>query len=137
MTKRARKTLDPAVSRELKALRRAHPHLADDADAQRQMERLASMRVLFHELDSEVRRLGGAAQADMEQLAELRQLSRACSTLEAQLKKWFMPAPGADTFALMALMRRQALGLDPLDGGAIIDAQTELPVDSRVLLPRA
>ena len=135
MTKTSRKRLDPAVARELKRVKVAHPHLADDADAQRQMERLASMRVLFYELDSEVRRLGGAAQADMEQLAELRQLSRACSALEAQLKKWFMAAPGADVFGLMAMLRREALGLPPLSDGTLIDGAVELPVE-RVLLPR-
>ncbi len=91
MKKNTPRHADPEITKELRSLKRAHPALAGDADAIKQMERLASMRVKFRQLDTLIQQAGGAATADVEQLSELRQLSKACSALEAQLRRWFAP----------------------------------------------
>lgn len=133
MKKNTPRHADPEITKELRALRKAHPELARDTDATKQMERLASMRVKFKQLDAAIQAAGGAATADVEQLSELRQLSKACSALETQLRRWFAPPSGVDAFALMASVRRQLLGL-PAPGDDVIDGAIE-PVE-HVRLPR-
>lgn len=100
------KATDPAIARELRAIRRQHPDLAD-TDAPRVMERLAAVRVRFRQLNAIISADGGANAANVELVAETRQLSRAASALEQQLAKPRFDADRPpDAIAEMAAIRR-------------------------------
>ena len=121
------------MARELKRIKAAHPGLLDKPDAVAQMRRLAAIRCRFEEVTTLIEAAGGANPDNLDLVAESRQLHRAAASIEKELKGWWVVPIGADTFALMAQLRRQHLGLDPLD--AVIDGVVEQPAE-RVLLPR-
>lgn len=101
---------DPAIAAELRRIRREHPEAVGRPDAQRVMERLASLWQKYRQLDEVIKRAGGPSEETKELVAELRQLSRACSALETQLgKPVFEPAGPYDALAQMALDRRMLL----------------------------
>lgn len=135
MTKRAKNPTDPAVSRELKRIKAAHPGLLDKPDAVAQMRRLAAIRCRFEEVTERIESAGGANADNLDLVAESRQLHRAAGAAEKELRSWWTAPTGADVFGLMAELRRQALGLPALGDGALIDGAVEQPAE-RVLLPR-
>jgi hypothetical protein len=105
-----RRKTDPDIAKELRVIRRRHPDLAGDTDALRQMEQLASLTVKFRQLDTAIRAAGGAHEATAAMTAELRQLSRACSSLKAQLDRpRFESAPRVDAVLQMAIDRRRLI----------------------------
>lgn len=135
MKKHTRKRLDPAVARELKHIKAAHPALRDRPEALPLMQRLASLRCRFKEVTTLIEVAGGANPDNLDLVAESRQLHRAAAAAEKELRSWWTAPAGADVFALMAELRRQAAGLPALGAGALIDGAVEQPAE-RVLLPR-
>lgn len=106
----SKRQTDPAIRRELRALRAAHPELASDSDGQRQMERLAALRVRFRQLDAAISSAGGAHAETATLVAESRQVSRACLALETQLNRPFVLSKRADEdFSALQASRRQFL----------------------------
>jgi hypothetical protein len=100
------------VAAELGRIRRAHPTLADDLDAQSAMTRLAALQVVFAELQEAIAAAGGGAKADPGQVAELRQLHRQCLVTQRELRNWSQfktPDGTADAILLMAQTRRQLI----------------------------
>ena len=66
------------------------------------------LRCRFAELSGAIEAGGGAA-VQLELSAELRQVSRACSGLEAQLKSWWTSPVAANPFLFFTDLRQQML----------------------------
>ncbi len=130
------RSADPAIRRELRRIRAEHTRLVGYADAEPVMHRLATLRAKFAQLDQVIQRAGGASEATALLVAELRQLSKGCSSLEAQLNRMGMfDRPRSDSFALLGLARQQLLARGKAEAinGQTIPALEHQPAEHRPL----
>ena len=103
--------IPPPVRAELRRIRQAFPQLLDDAAAGNVMLRLARQRCRHAELSVIVEADGGASEKNLELVAEARQCSRSASSLEQQLRSWWIgrTPPQSDALHLMGLARKAIL----------------------------
>lgn len=136
------KLTDPAIAAELRRIRREHPEAIGRPDAHRVMARLASLWEKYRQLDAVIKQAGGPSEETKELVAELRQLSKACSALELQLAKPnFETDRPQDALVWMAATRKalieRARARQALEGQATpVPEPAEQPLSGSALLRR-